>query len=342
MRLLANSTSKQQRPLPDGLSPEPFPELSRELSNEPGAPIGSATVRAPGVCGELVQGMLDDVHFLVTCPIDFFARVRVTLGRNGGRIKAPSNCSKAAAALKATLEHLERNLGQHLVRDGIGAQLDVSSPIPRGKGMGSSSADVAATIAATALSCGQELSPETIAGIALSVEPSDGVMFPGIALHDHREGRILELLGPPPPMEIVALEFGGTVDTVEFNAVDRDSLWRRIRPEVDEALELIRAGIQQGDPWQVGRGATISAQASQVVLPKPQLPAVLDFARSMGAAGVNVGHSGTIIGVLLDARERTGKSVFHQAQRAFPEIEAVHHFRLLSGGIRPVTTSQQQ
>ncbi len=205
--------------------------------------------------------------------------------------------------------------------------------------MGSSSADVAASIAAAGLALGRELPPEAIAAIALSVEPSDGVMFPGIALHDHREGRLLEILGPPPPMEIVALDFGGAVDTLEFNVVDRALPWQSISAEVTEALRLVRAGIRQQDPGQVGRGATISAQASQAVLSHPQLSTVLDFAASVGAAGVNVGHSGTIIGALLDARERAGKSVFHQARQAFPEAEAVHHFRLLGGGIRSASVS---
>ncbi len=218
----------------------------------------------------------------------------------------------------------------------MGGQLTLSSPIPRRKGMGSSSADVVATIAATGLALGVELSPEAIADIALSVEPSDGVMFPGIALHDHLEGTLVELLGPPPPMEIVALDFGGTVDTLEFNAVDRRPAWRSIQAEVAEALGLIRAGIQEQDPRQVGRGATISARASQAVLPKPRLSAVLDFAQDVGAAGVNVGHSGTVIGVLLDARERTGKSVFRRARQALPDAETVHHFRLLGGGVRKV------
>ena len=295
----------------------------------PDASIGAATVRAPGACGELVQGMLDGVHFLVTCPIDFFARVQVTLYNDGSGIDGPVDCPKAVAALSATLAHL----GQ---KD-LGARLAIQNPIPRGKGMGSSTADVAATIAATGLVLGANLSPETVARIALSVEPSDGVMFPGIALLDHREGRILETLGPPPPMEIVALDFGGTVDTLEFNAVDRQGQWRAIQAEVDEALRLVKAGIQASDPESVGRGATISAQASVRVLPKPKLQQVLEFAESVGAVGVNVGHSGTIIGVLLDARERRGKSVFHSAKNTFPEAEMVHHFRLLGGGVRPVT-----
>ena len=293
-----------------------------------GIPIGSAEVSAPGVCGELVQGMRDGIHFLVTCPIDFFARAQVTLYEGTHGIDAPGDCEKARVSLEATLAFLGC--------DDLGAQLTISNPIPRSKGMGSSSADLTATIAATGLALGEELSPEIVAEIALSVEPSDGVMFPGIALFDHLEGRILEALGPPPPVEIVALDFGGTVDTLEFNSVDRRGLWESIQSEVDEALRLVQAGIQQNDPWTVGRGATLSAQASQQVLPKPKLPEVLAFAESVGATGVNVGHSGTIIGVLLDARERKGKSVFHQAKQVFPEAESVHHFRLLGGGARRV------
>lgn len=289
--------------------------------------LGVADVRAPGVCGELVQGMMGEHHFLVTCPIDYFARARVSLHQNGSGIEAPSDCLKSAAALRATLHRLGQG---HL-----GGKLCINSPIPRSKGMGSSSADVTATIAATALALGEELAPEDMASIALAVEPSDGVMFPGIALLDHREGRIIQVLGPPPPMEIVALDFGGTVDTVEFNAVDRRSQWKAIQAQVDQALSLVKNGIREQDPALIGQGASISSLANQALLFKPQLPEALEFAESVGAAGVNVGHSGTVIGILLDARERTGKSVYRRAKEAFPQAEAVHHFRLLGGGIRP-------
>ncbi|MDP6227822.1 MAG: GHMP kinase [Dehalococcoidia bacterium] len=287
---------------------------------------GSATVRAPGVCGELVQGMLGDAHFLVTCPIDLFSEVRVTLHHGGPGVEAPADCPKSAAALTATLAHLGRA--------DLGARLSVRSAIPRSKGMGSSSADVAATIAAAGLALGTKLLPDLVARIAASVEPTDGIMFPGIALMDHREGRILEALGPPPPMEIIALDFGGTVDTVEFNSVDRRSVWRSIGTEVDRALELVKDGLRRGDPGTIGEGATISARASQRVSPKPRMPAVLEFAGAAGAVGVNVGHSGTIIGVLLDAGARQGEAVLQQARQAFPDAKAIHRFRLTGGGLQ--------
>lgn len=300
------------------------------VSDENGAALllGSATVRAPGVCGELAQGVVEGIHFLVTCPIDFYSRVKVEIFSDGPGVEAPEDCSKAAAAVRRTLSQMKNAK--------VRARLTVNNPIPRGKGMGSSSADLAAAIAATGLALGEELTPYQIAQIALSIEPTDGVMIPGVALFDHRAGFIRESLGPPPPMEIVALDLGGTVDTVQFNLVDRFSRWESVDQETTEALRLLRQGIAEQDPVLVGQGASISAQASQNVLAKPRLAEVKEFAESVGAVGINVGHSGTIMGVLLDARERRGKSTYLKAQEAFPDADMVYHFRLLGGGVQRV------
>ena len=290
--------------------------------------IGSATVRAPGVCGELAQGVIEGIHFLVTCPIDFYSRVTVDLYSDGPGVEAPDGCDKTAAAVRRALSQLKNAK--------VRAKLTINNPIPRGKGMASSSADLAAAIAATGLALGEELTPYQIAQIALSIEPTDGIMIPGVALFDHRAGIIRESLGPPPPMEIVALDLGGTVDTVQFNMVDRFQRWQNVDEQTKEALRLLRLGIASEDPVLVGQGASISADASQAVLSKPRLEEVKDFAASVGAVGGNVGHSGTIIGVLLDARERRGKSTYHKALEAFPDADAVYHFRLLGGGVQQV------
>ena len=290
--------------------------------------IGSATVRAPGVCGELAQGVIEGIHFLVTCPIDFYSRVTVDLYSDGPGVEAPDGCDKTAAAVRRALSQLKNAK--------VRAKLTLNTPIPRGKGMASSSADLAAAIAATGLALGEELTPYQIAQIALSIEPTDGIMIPGVALFDHRAGIIRESLGPPPPMEIVALDLGGTVDTVQFNMVDRFQRWQNVDEQTKEALRLLRLGIANEDPVLVGQGASISADASQAVLSKPRLEEVKDFAASVGAVGVNVGHSGTIMGVLLDARERRGKSTYHKALEAFPDADAVYHFRLLGGGVQQI------
>jgi len=303
------------------------PEDSEE-GEEVSRLLGSATVRAPGVCGELAQGVIEGIHFLVTCPVDFYSRVKVDIYSDGPGVEAPQDCDKAAAAVRRTLFQLKNAK--------VRAKLTINNPIPRGKGMASSSADLAAAIAATGLALGEEISPYQIAQIALSIEPTDGIMIPGVALFDHRAGIIRESLGPPPPMEIVALDLGGTVDTVQFNMVDRFQRWQSVDEQTGEALRLLRRGIEEQDPALVGQGASISAEASQTVLAKPRLAEVKEFAESVGAVGVNVGHSGTIMGVLLDARERRGKSTYHKALSAFPDAESVYHFRLLGGGVQRV------
>ena len=290
--------------------------------------VGAATVRAPGVCGELAQGMLGDSYFLVTCPVDFFSRVRVELYSDSSGISAPSNCPKTAAAIANALEFLGCSE--------MGARVAVSNPIPRSKGFGSSSADLAAAISATGLALGKELTPVQIGALALKVEPTDGVMFPGITLFDHRDGTLAEELGTPLPMEIIALDFGGEVDTLDFNQTDRRRQWKSVQAETDEALALVREGLRLRDVRLLGKGTSLSAEGAQQVLFKPRLTEVQAFAREVGAVGVNVAHSGAIIGVLLDATERRGKSVYRQVRQAFPDAEAIHHLRLLGGGVQAV------
>jgi L-threonine kinase len=224
----------------------------------------------------------------------------------------------------------------HLRRAKVQADVRVNSPIPRNRGLGSSSADLSAAIVATALALGVELAPYDIAQIALSVEPTGGVMMPGLALFDHRAGMVRQSIGPPPPMEIVALDFGGS----SRSDLDGNSLpWRHVNDLTEEALSLIRRGVAEKDPALVGRAATVASEAAAHVAPRPRLEDVAQFAREVGAVGVNGGQSEGVTGVLLDATERRGKSTFLKAQQAFPDAENVYHFRVLGGGVQIVSTS---
>ena len=269
--------------------------------------VGSATVRAPGVCGALVQGVLGDMPFSVSCPVDFFSRVRVDLSAGGPGITATDGCEKTIAAVRRTLSHLR----QAKVR----AEVRVSSTIPRARGMGSSSADLSAAIAATALALGKELSPYEIAQIALSIEPSSGVMMPGLALFDHRAGMVRETIGPPPPMEIVALDFG---DSPRSSLDGSSHQWKWVDESTTEALALIRRGVAEKSPALVGRGATLAAEAAVSIDPRPRLDEVAAFAREVGAVGVNGGRGKGVTGILLDATERRGKSTYLKARGRIP------------------------
>ncbi len=298
--------------------------------------IGTATALAPGTCGELVQGMTGGVDFLVTCPINQFARATVTLrsGRTdgeGGMVTGVDHLPKTRRAVELALSEIAR-------MGGVGnpaAGVMVSSPLPVGKGMGSSSADIAAAVGAVGIAAGVTLAPERIARIALSVEPTDGVMLPGVVLMDHRRGRILDYLGTPPPLEVIVIDRGGQVDTLEFNQIDRTRQWQEVESRTEEALDLVRAGIRHDDAELVGRGATISARAGHPPGAGPWVERALTCVAGMRAAvGVNVAHSGTVVGILLDARLRQGKPALRQVKAAFSDAESVRHFRVIGGGVR--------
>ena len=235
--------------------------------------------------------------------------------------------------MRAVAIALEK-LAPHLGIADLTAEVAIANPIPAGKGMGSSSADIAAAVGAVGLAAGQPFTPESIAKIALSVEPTDGVMFPGIALIDHRCGSIAKSLGAPPPMEVIVIDTGGTVDTLEFNRVDRTALWKKVASRTDEALELVREGVRRADPELVGRGATISARAGCLPEVAEWVERAAAFADEQGCAGINVAHSGTVAGILLDARQRRSKPVYRRAQEAFADAESVQHFRVIGGGVR--------
>ena len=283
-----------------------------------------AVAKMPGTCGELVQGIKDGVSFHVSCPINIYPVAKVELEGDVPILNYPPGYPKAASAVSRTLSFLNC--------PDLGGKLAIRSFIPRGKGMASSTADVAAAIEATALALGKRLEKRQVARLALSIEPTDGSLFPGIVLFDHRKGTVFQRLGLPPPINIVVLDFGGEVDTVEFNQTDHSAVLKRLEPQIAEALKLVRYGVAHGDPELVGQGATLSAQANQEILFKPQLEQVISLAREVGAVGVNVAHSGTVIGILLDATNCDKEATADFLRQRIAGLERLLICSLVNGG----------
>ena len=269
--------------------------------------------------------MLRGEYFLVSCPIDMRSTASVELAPGSGDIRAPAAAPKARRAIALTLAHFG-------ISD-LDARLCLQSPLPRGKGMASSTADIAAAIAATAAALCAPIPPALIAQIALRVEPSDGVMLPGIALFDHKRGNLARTIGDPPPMRVLALDFGGGVDTLAFNRVNRDRALKRLQPAFAEALALIKQGIRSGSPADIGKGATLSALTNQPLLYKPQLHSALRLAREVGGLGVNAAHSGAALGILLPDDPDLAAHAQTRARQQLPGVQRIHNRRIIGGGV---------
>lgn len=167
---------------------------------------------------------------------------------------------------------------------------------------------------------------------------SDAIAYGEWALlFAHCEGVVLEHFGKEfPPLAIIG--FRGArdrpVETLSFP---------RARYDADEieAFRVMRGlacrAVRQQDPRLLGRVATLSACINQRRLCKPEFETVLSISREQGAFGIQVAHSGTLIGLMLDAEVATnadrvaaiGRSL---ARAGFGDIAS---FTLGSGARQP-------
>ncbi len=253
----------------------------------------------------------------ITCPINIYSRSAARICAGG--VKVPLGKVKVKSAIELFLK-------QRQLKSGV--EIDLNSELETGKGMSSSSADIVAALDAAANLFSSDISKKEMAVIALSVEPTDGIFLDGIAVFDHHRGLVAKTIGTVPQLGVVFLDFGGFVNTVDFASqriqYDHEEL-RRLK----HAFALVENGIIKRDYWMLGAGATISARVNQRFLFKPQLEAVI--LAVAGAYGVNVAHSGTVIGVLveltcLDEYRQRLKALFPQAKIATAHI--------VDGGVR--------
>lgn len=282
------------------------------------------TVKAPGSCGELAQGTIDGKNFLITCPIDVYSEVTVTTDEF-----APLRVGrKVFTAIDKTLHHVKHS-GRHL-------HVCVKSDLPLGKGMASSSADISATCQSVALSLGLELLPDEIADIALSIEPTDGIFYPGIMLFDHIQGKIRRYLGEALPMHIAILDVGGEINTLHFNKRhDLKKLNKENESQAEQAMNLIIKGLSTNDIRLIGRGATISALANQNILFKPHLEDIIAISQAWGAVGVNIAHSGTVVGILFPIHTLHNHSAcIEEIHRCCVGVTYLRTVQFISGGLR--------
>jgi len=256
--------------------------------------------------GELLQGVFyrDDgrrSRALVTLPFPSRgsrAVFRAGAGESGTVTVDGEGFAKVRRAAELTLRALPGAPA--------GGHVEITSDVPRGLGLDSSTSDVTATIRAVADCLGAAPTAGQVARLATLAEGAcDSIMIEDrVVLFAHREGTVLETLGPRlPPMIVVGCDTdpGGAVDTLEHPPA-RYNDW-----EIGAFLVLrtvLRRAITAWDVPLLGKVATVSAQINQRFLPKPDLDFLLAVCREEGGCGVQVAHSGTVAGVIFDPSRR--------------------------------------
>jgi uncharacterized protein involved in propanediol utilization len=263
---------------------------------------GSATAHH----GEILQGVFHDgkghlKRALVTlqCPGWKSYAIFYPSSQQDGITCAPGMWKVHCAAVLSMAEFSsDRSLA-------TGGYMEIRSEVPRGIGMGSSTADVTAAIRAIADFHGVTPTAEEIGRIAVQAErASDPIMIDDrVVLFSHHEGIVLETFGRRLPSIIVvgcdADPGAGSIDTIAlppaaYSAEDIET-FRLLRAD-------LRAAVATGNVAKLAQVATSSAFISQRFLPKSAFDFLVDLGSRTGGSGIQVAHSGTVAGVIFDSR----------------------------------------
>ncbi len=268
------------------------------------------SAEAIGHHGELIQGMFEDEdaqlrRALVSLPCRHLKSQATFLPNDAAKVSvSPASCEKARRAAELTLDKFAWTR--------TGGNLIIHSNIPVGRGMGSSTADVLASILAVLDYLCVEPASDKVMQIAVSAETaSDSTLFKQHAvLFAHRDGVVLESFRKPlPAIDFISIDTTPhvTVDTLEFEPARYDQqeieTFRPLR-------SLLRRAIINSDARLLGRVATASTRINERFLPKPRLNDIETIGARFGAIGTQVAHSGTVVGLMFDAMdEKTPENI---------------------------------
>lgn len=256
----------------------------------------TGTGTAFGSFGELLQGVHadNDLDFLVTFPIDRGSRVTLHPDLASELKVVPEFKQKSVGLAARLLEYFD------LPSRG---ELRVESDLPIGKGLASSSADLLATARAIESCYGVNIPIPLLQRFMAEIEPTDGVMYPGVVSFFHRKVELGERLGLMPRTTVVAIDEGGEVDTIDYNRFRRPYTLEE-KLEYAQLMNRLKIAFQEQDVHTIGQVATRSTLMNQSRQKKRSLKNLLRLSQELEALGIVNAHSGTFIGLLFWKEDR--------------------------------------
>ncbi|WP_437888831.1 L-threonine kinase [Phytobacter sp. V91] len=285
-----------------------------------------ALARCPASCGEIIQGWIEGSEKLVSCPIDWYSEVEITRGSPRGDERP-----LVRAMVNQVLAHwqLPASLSPHI-------RIDCRSTIPVAKGMASSTADIAATAVATSRHFGYSLDEATLARLCVSLEPTDSTVFRHLTLFDHNTASTHIACKGLPAMDILLLESPLTLRTEDYHRLPRQQILQASAGELDKAWQLVQKACEHNSPALLGQAATRSASVSQRLLPKPGFDTLVALVEECDLYGLNVAHSGSVVGLLLDREKHDVEEISWRLDA--PALQAHwpkrHLLRMVEGGVK--------
>ena len=281
----------------------------------------------PASCGEFVQGILDKEEYLSSYAIDMYSTVALEEKLNDINVGP----YKSRKAIEKVFERFKLP-----IKESKNISLNIYSEIPVGKGMASSTADIGATIVATLNLINKELSSEEISKLASTIEPTDSTYIERNSIFNPLNGEVIKYLGNIKNSRVVILEPNTTLNTMKIrNTPNYKEIKIKNKEIIKEAFYFLEEGIRTNDLYSIGKACTLSSLANESIDKKVGLAEVIDIAQNYGAYGVNVAHSGTVVGIIIDKYMNDVKLVeILKKNRIDSAYKKIYTLDIIDGGIR--------
>ena len=268
----------------------------------------------PASCGEFVQGVLDNEEYLSSYAINLFSVATLEEGKE----VIHTGPKKSRRAMELVFEKF--NIP---VDESKKISLNINSQIPIGKGMASSTADIGATINATLSMLGKTLTGEEISKLAVKIEATDSLLLNRHSIFNPLTAEIKKYMGGISNAKVVILEPDDILDTKSIRMTPNYRMYKMQNKEIiKKSFSLLDEGLDKNDLSLVGKACTYSSLANENIHKKPFLKEIIEISDKFGCYGVNIAHSGTVIGILMD-KEMDDKKVIQYLR----EIEISKYYK---------------
>lgn len=281
----------------------------------------------PASCGEFVQGIIKDKEYLSSYAIDKYSIVTLEERKFNIR-RGPSKSRKA-------IENVFEYFG-FKSEESRYISIDIKSEIPIGKGMASSTADIGATIKATLELIGKNLSENEISILATGIEPTDSIYIKENTIFNPLDATVMKTLGNLETGKVLILEPNEALNT---KLIRREANYRELKLNnknlIKEAFNLLEEGINKQDLKIIGQACNISSLANENIHKKEYLKDIMRISNRYGACGVNIAHSGTVVGILLESDMDEVKLINHLIDKNInKKYQKIYTANIIAGGVR--------
>ena len=241
--------------------------------------------------GELAQGRLSNgSDFLITLPIDLWSICDLTCKSRNGKTTIKCKYEKSTEIAKKIVNDLGLDYGFDI-------EIKFLRSIPIGKGMSSSTADMISVYRAFQEVFGFIVTSEYLSKVFSEIEPHDGLMYKSCVGYDHRIGKLLSDFKYVPQFEIVAVDGGGTLDTLQYN---QNLLFSETHiSQYDILYESFTTAFANKDDKKIAKLALEATRLQFERTERKILKYGLDEFENLGASGVISTHSGTCVGFIF-------------------------------------------